>query len=789
MLSRNHNQPCYLRTKLALAMALLSSAVVAQNVAAQNVNTDIQEVIVTGLKIERSLQDTPTSVVVMDAVQIEEKNIASFADSLNETANAHPTPYGGFSIRGIDGFNVSGGGNSYLASVYVDGAALPRRMINGGGFSTWDASQIEVLRGPQSTLQGRNALAGAVVMSTEKPRYEWAGKYRVQVGDYGQKEAAIAAGGALIDNELAVRFSGEAKEIDGFNDNLVRKEGADYRDDKTYRLKFLWEPEALPDFYAQLSLTHAANTYGDTGIEIREGDNPFAHRFTYNDDKREQFVDADTRVLELSYALNEQWNLSSFTTSSEVGSGYTWDSDYIPATGSSFGDNAGNILNYAVSEKEFSEEIRATFKGEQLKGVMGAYYFNADNNNSTDGLNSYELNALGLTSNMLQANYGLDAQTAGLVIAQYSAFDPARTQAVSQGRQQVTSYAVFADATWSLNDAWDLYGGFRVDHESQENTSSASYTILNASKLPNPANYAGTPYEAVIPLISGINNLLFSIAENASSAARPIDAEFTTFLPKVGASFHFNDDLMWSLTLQKGYRSGGVGLNAAKSSIHQYDPEYTYNYETSLRSVWLDGKLVANANLFYVDWRDQQVLVQLSSNTFDTETKNAGKSNVKGFELEVQYEALSDLKIYGSIGQAKSEFTDFVVTVPGSTSDTVYILNGRTFAGAPEWTTNVGATYKNAQGIFANISASYASASYRDVNPYYSGLTQGDSGFDLKNDARTLLNMQLGYEWESVGIYLIGRNLLDKEYVSASHLRTPALGEPRQVALSLRGRF
>lgn len=792
MFSRQPTPSRYSRTKLALAIALVGSSALAahaESVASAESGAEPEEVIVTGLKLGRSLQDTPTSVAVVDAVQIEEKNITSFDDSLNETANAHPTPYGGFSIRGIDGFNVSGGGNSYLASVYVDGAALPRRMINGGGFSTWDAQQIEILRGPQSTLQGRNALAGAVIMSTEKPTYDWAGKYRLQLGDYGQQEAAIAAGGALIDNELAVRISGEVKEIDGFNENVTRKSSEDYRDDETYRLKFLWQPESLPDFYAQLSLTHATNIYGNTGIEMREGDDPFANRKTYNDQKREQFVEADTRVLELSYALNDQWNISSFTTSTHVDSGYTWDSDYIPATGSSFGDNAGNILNYAVTEKEFSEELRLTFTSESLTGVIGAYYFKADNNNSTNGLNSYELNALGLTGAMLQANYGLDASTANLVMAQYASFDPARTQAVSNAEQQVTSYALFADATWSLNDVWDIYGGFRIDHESQENNSSASYTILNADKLPNPANYLGTPYEGVVPLISGINNLIFGIAQNASSPARPIDAEFTTFLPKLGSSFHFNDDLMLSFTLQKGYRSGGVGLNAAKSTIHEYDAEYTYNYEASLRSVWLDGKLVANANLFYVDWRDQQVLVQLSSNTFDTETKNAGKSNVKGFELELEYETTKDIKIYGSVGQAKSEFTDFIVTVPGNTADTVYRLDGRSFAGSPEWTSSLGATYKNTQGLFANLNINYASDSYRDVNPYSYGLSKGDSGFDLKNDARTLVNMQIGYEWERMGIYLIGRNIFDKEYISAAHLRTPALGAPRQLALSLRGSF
>ena len=133
----------------------------------------MEVVIVTGEKIARSLQDTPTSVAVITEQLIEEQNIGDFYESLSQTANVHGKVGGGFSIHGIDGFNVSGGANSFLASVYVDGAPLPQAMINKGAFSTWDVSQVVLLRGPQSTLQGRNALAGAVIMTTVRLSDEW----------------------------------------------------------------------------------------------------------------------------------------------------------------------------------------------------------------------------------------------------------------------------------------------------------------------------------------------------------------------------------------------------------------------------------------------------------------------------------------------------------------------------------------------------------------------------------------------------------------------------------------
>lgn len=154
------------------------------------------------------------------------------------------------------------------------------------------------------------------------------------------------------------------------------------------------------------------------------------------------------------------------------------------------------------------------------------------------------------------------------------------------------------------------------------------------------------------------------MADKASQTAPLSDASFNTVLPKIGATYHFNDDLITTFTYQKGYRSGGVGVNQARSEVFEYDPEYTDNYELSIRSTWLDGKLTANANVFYLDWKDQQVSVQLSPNNFDLQTFNAGQSTVKGMELELNYVINHNLKTYLALGHSGTEFTDFKVVTP-----------------------------------------------------------------------------------------------------------------------------
>jgi len=549
-----------------MKLSLLASAISTGLLLSTSVNAETQEIsdealkieriIVTGQKISRTLQETTTSVAVVTAQDIEQQNIGSFYDAITVTANAYATPAGGFSIRGINGTNVSGGGNSYLASVYVDGASLPREMINGGSFSTWDANQVEILRGPQSTLQGRNALAGAVIMNTQIPTEEWQGRYRLQVGEYGEREAAVAFGGGIIEDQLAFRFSGEHKESDGFIENKTLNEPANAREDQLYRLKFLLTPDALPDLSVLLSYTHAENERGLSRSDRLYNGNTYEHPYVYNNLANLQFFDADLLSLKLDYALDDSWDLTSVTTYSDVNSGSIRDGDGTAQ------DISSNVWNTNIDT--FSQELRLTFDYENLQGIVGIYYFNEDLGSSTVGRSSLELSRAGLTNQFLMENYGLDAGTAGLALAQYEDFNPARFINTSDATSQVTSYALFTDFVYNISEQWDIYAGLRLDREEQNNADNSTVSLTNTYLLPDPASYQDTPYQGLIPLITGINGFIHSSANNASGTVPLVDASFDTVLPKIGVSYHWNEDLTTSFTFQQGYRSGGVGTNTAK---------------------------------------------------------------------------------------------------------------------------------------------------------------------------------------------------------------------------------
>jgi len=172
----------YAALALTLAITMSPFAAWAQTVPASDATADApgaewsNDIIITGEKLSRRLQDTPTSVAVTSAQDIDDQNLRNFYDIAQRTANITTTfQNSGFTIRGIANTNVTGVGTSDLATVYLDGSPLPRVALS-GPLDLWDIDSVEILRGPQSTLQGRNALAGAVIIKTTDPSDDWSGR-------------------------------------------------------------------------------------------------------------------------------------------------------------------------------------------------------------------------------------------------------------------------------------------------------------------------------------------------------------------------------------------------------------------------------------------------------------------------------------------------------------------------------------------------------------------------------------------------------------------------------------
>ncbi|QIL90749.1 TonB-dependent receptor plug domain-containing protein [Microbulbifer sp. SH-1] len=765
----------------AIALGLSSGLAFSVSALAQQTddekNTGLEQVMVVGQKTERSLQDTVTSVKVVTERDIQEQNINGFYDVMERTPNVTGNPGVGFTIRGIDAFNVSGGGNSFLTSVYSDGAVLPYRAIQEGAFSTWDVQQVEVLRGPQSTLQGRNALAGAIVMNTVDPGYDWTFKGRLGAGEEGREEKAVAFGGALIEDQLAIRIAAEDRDFDGYIPNVTRGENSNFEQDQTLRMKLLYEPKALPDFRALLTLTNSETDIGVKWIDPVE--NPFENQRTTFNDPTHEFSETDMAILKLSYKLNDSWDLTSTTAYSDVTYGYEWDGDASATPGQTQEDER--------IDQTLSQEFLLNFAYERVTGVLGAYYSDLDVEDAYSGLRSLSMAELGVPQLLMAppelGGLGLSPALAQAVLGLYADFDPAALNTIGYSTQAVESRALFADATFSVSDRLDLFAGLRYDRETQANAADNQFVIANADQLPDPANPSFDPMTAA--LVAGLNAQMLAMADAASGTEPQKEDDFSAVLPKAGATWHWSEDMSTSFTAQKGYRSGGVASNIGRATTYSYDPEYTWNYELAFRSLWLDGRLSANANLFYVDWKDQQITVQLSENTYDTETRNVGRSVVRGAELELAYQINASWSGYTGIGYSDTEFKEFPI------NDQELDLSGRAFAGAPGETANLGVTYRGEQGFIFNANANYRGDALAVVNPHANGLNESDPRFDPKSDARWLVNLRTGYEWDNLGAYLTVSNLLDEEYIvqpdDGGYSTT--LGAPRLATLRLEARF
>jgi len=767
-----------LLTASALGIFSAHAAWAAETVAVDDQATAVEAVIITGEKTNRSLQQTVTSVAVTTAAKIERENIRNFYDVVAGTANMSET-YGktGFTIRGVSNMNVSGGGTGGLATIYVDGAALPTEAIYGGPLEMWDIGQVEVLRGPQSTLQGRNALAGAVIITSANPTYTPQFRARVGYASGDERTYALAAGGPIVADQLAFRVAVEKKDSDGFIYNPTLKRDIDAVDNLYVRGKLLFTPSAAPGLRAMLTYAHNDR---DSGYQFTYAriDTPdyYKHRVDLSGDPTRTKTKTDILTADVAYALSDKLTLNAIASLNTVKTDATYDLDFLPAR-----------ISYGARGQDTdttSLELRLNYQGQRLKGLVGLWRSKRDAQDFTTSqinvafpratLVSVLTSTLlaGVPSPTTAQQAAAAAQANGFANLYIAALPVIPVSYTGDQPQAIETSAIFADASFALTDKLSLLGGFRYDHE--ENTSSTVQSARFTGTYPNPAAFG-----AYAPYVTQVNAFVASMVAQAASSAPEGTRKFNAFLPKVGVKYEWTPAINTSLTAQRGYRSGGSTVNIARSTVVAYDPEYTWNYEASLRTAWLDGTLTVNANAFYVDWKDQQVVVNLGLNSYDYEVRNAGKSHLYGFEIEVAQRLTPQLSWYGSLGHTRTKFDDFVVTSGVDTRN----LAGSEFPYAPPWTLAAGTDYRWNSGVVAHLDANYRARSFSQA-----GLEQAQ---DSKVKSRLLVNARFGYERAHWGAYVFGKNLLNQTYsqYTRADVGVALLGEPRIVGATLETRW
>ncbi|WP_339481299.1 TonB-dependent receptor [Pseudomonas sp. RL_5y_Pfl2_73] len=652
---------------------------------------EIAPITVTGEKIDRTLEKTQSSVVVVtdknlrehgdkDLVDVFARTPGVYTQAGNETWGIRGVPVSGFDDQGPATLNGA-------VSVYVDGAVQPNRALTLSPVPLWDAEQIEVLLGPQSTTQGRNSLAGAVVIRTKNPTFEPSFSAQTNVGNYGERGAAVAGGGSIVDDKIAGRIAVDYGEGDGYIRNTTLNEDANPRRTSNTRGKLLILPNDDTDVL--LTYAHSEHRQGDRST-MRVNGKPSYYDISSNT-KAFDNLKQDTLSAKVDYRLNDAWSLTSMTANTSTDYSNRLDFDQTA------------VDDQVVLRKQdgnlFSQELRLNYASDTVKSFVGAYY--------------------GRNTNDFHDRLLFDGALFGTV----------------KGDTTIENKAVFGEVNWTFAPRWTLITGLRYDHETND-------TDVEQDDFSEPAK---------------------------------VSKSFDAVLPKLGIDYELATDQYLGFMVQKGYRGGGVNLRSG--SGHQaYDPEYTTNYELSYRGSFFDKTLRTRANLYYTDWKDQQVgLRQSGSSVIDI--YNAGRSDIKGLEVFVEKDISEQLTLNVGGAITDSKYKDFVT---GTGQD----MSGEAFIGSPKYKVSVGGVYRFDDRLMFGTDVIYQSTAPSEYQFDANGKVTGER----RSDNYVLVNFNTEYKvTKNVAVSAYVKNAFDKEYVTNNRSDDVIdVGAPRTVGMILR---
>ena len=314
---------------------------------------------------------------------------------------------------------------------------------------------------------------------------------------------------------------------------------------------------------------------------------------------------------------------------------------------------------------------------------------------------------------------------------------------------EIENLALFGEADFQILPRWSLFGGLRYDHEK-----------LGYSRI----------YRDIKD-----NEVINSKFTSQSSSADAV-------LPKIGINYKINENNTIGLKSQKSYRAGGMEYDLLNDAEYEYKDEKVWNYELSLSGNSLDKKIKYSANLFYMDWKDQQLNIpQIPGDSSTAIISNINDSQVYGGELEIQAQANENLTLFASLGAAVTEFEDFKL----NQFRTETILSGEKFPRSPNFTAAVGFEHQFESGFFLGADMKYTSS--RVSRSIFEGLERDDL------PEYTILNLRLGYRQDDWSITAFASNLTNEEYFlyryNTPKLQVGTIGLERYVGLRVTYNF
>jgi iron complex outermembrane recepter protein len=727
-LIKNHSRNTkFYKKKLAMLIAATlatSTQVYAAESEEENAEQEkgVRTIIVTARKTEESLQEVPVAITAIDGRDLVDSGISVLTEIQQYSPNTTLQSSRGTNstltafIRGVGQedplWGYEPGVGIYIDDVYV---ARPQ----GAVLDLLDVDRVEVLRGPQGSLYGKNTIGGAIKYVTKKMSGDTEFGIKATLGDYSRTDLKVNGQIPLVEDKLYFGFAAATLQRDGFGkfitSDLDNQDRENYNKDVVAaRLSLEYSPS--DELFFRLNYdqtTDESNSKGGYRLLpslLTNAPVPDSVYDSYTSLPTWNKVETEGYSLTVTYDINENMSFKSVTAGRE---------SYSP-TNIDFDNTSLRIFDVPAyyDDEQFSQEFQLNYDTDGMSLVSGLYFFDADSCGHFDAILEVLGNAIGF---------------------------PGLTREV-RGCNDSSSKALYSQGTFDLTEKVSLTLGARYTQEEKQ-----------------AFVYNGLVFDTVYPYSGWIPGYVRDDATIDASIVEVLNdsEEWSRFTPRVGVEYQQTDDMMWYASYSQGFKSGLFNPRATTAEPAA-DPEIVDSYEIGLRSDWGDN-LRVNTTLFLLDHKDRQfVSVLPGENPGDLNQRlgNIGESEATGAEIEISFAATDALDLNLAIGLIDAEFKNaetFDANGAIDISDRFSVTN------TPETTANFSFNYSfdNSLGDFT-FSGNYYYRSEYELSVLDNLLTQ--DGYGLAN---------LSFNWFSndgkwqAGLH--AKNITDEEYLVGNY--------------------
>jgi len=614
-----------------------------------------------------------------------------------------------FTIRGVKNIGVTGFQKDNLASIIVDNIFQSDLAIKAGSFNLFDLQSLEIYRGAQSTTQGVNSLAGSLNIYHSTPSRLNQNKIFTEIGNAGKFNTGLIANSELIPDKLITKVSGSFQNNNGHITNESTQ-------NKNWGKKEYINGNI--DFLYKINdddFIKITNKYfkSNTGGTYVDGPNQYEYVVRENQDSSINTNNAQSGI-EYTNIINDNFTNSVHVSYSASKQLTNTDSDLTAI------DKTGSRVDYH-KDNYVSLENLLNFTNGPIKNVTGIHIHNYNL------IDKYDFNVLWSNSSPVTLNI---------------------KQSVDRKRE---TYALFDSFNLNLSEEHALNLGLR-------------YEIVN--------NYYSTNVSGGRNSSTGVaaTDLYLDNYVKGRSGTYGGDNNNGKFLPKIGYTYNINNQSL-GINLSEGYRTGGVSINRYRTTAVNYAPETTYNYELSYKGHFDQTKI--SQNIFYSDWRNQQVQIALSKDSYDTQVENAAQSRYFGGEFDISHSLSDQQEVSTSVGYVNTRFSSF--TKDGKS------YNGNQFPNAPKWTISLNHGYEIIRNLTIKSTLRHLSNSYADAEN------------TKKINDQTYADLGVEYLFDTYSTELKIKNLFDKRYTMNSFTNLYGsyyqMSTPREISLQMSATF